>query len=1802
MPSVRPVVFLAFADARNDLDSLRVEGWSLRDQFDELKQRGVIADVIVEERASLERLYAAFQKYRDRIALFHFGGHADGDYLLLQSALEPTPAYADGLATLLGQQRGLKLVFLNGCSTRPQVKRLLDAGVPAVVATAKPIVDVVAVEFAMAFYRALTTGGDGLNGGLSVAAAFAAAQGFVNAAHGGPTRNLVAETPEHGDVTDDLGFPWSLQVRKGAEQVERWNLFDDDPLFGLPPLPDDIGWPAEPFRKLEWFGREHARIFFGRGRAVRELYDLLTRPAGPADARVLLYYGQTGVGKTSVLAAGLLPRLEGSHRVRYLRRSADLGLLGTLKAGLFDLRLMSSVMDVTGLPSEGTALIIVADVRNVLHFLIFDADGNKVEDTVETQLPGKAPEVSALKSQLRALWGVTQLSQDDEVRVLIAVASIVGHTRFDPAADPFALGRAWRAAETGGRPLVVVLDQAEEVYTRPLVAPPSADDAEALARTWVDPEAEVRALVEAVRAAFDPARPERPAGRLVLGFRKEWLDEFEKACKAASLSFESVPLGPLDRGGAVEAIEGPAREPGYRLAIAPAPPGEPPLAEFIADDLLDTLADPRVNAVSPVAPTLQVLLTRMWADARARDRDRPTFDRPLYVALKEKGYELDKVLDQQLAAIGEEDQEAVLSGLILDLLDFFTTPLGTAAGHARGEVHARYPRQDASRLDGLLRRCQDRYLLVETGVGTGRDVSYRLVHDTLAPLVRDRFQRSLDLGPRARRTLEKRALEWADGRDGPPLDPHDLSVIKDAKPYMPALTPDQRRLIAASHKAERRRLREKEESDRKLVEAQQGEEQARDEHQREIELRLKDQKEANLRQQADNRRLRRLFYGLLGGLALALIFLALAAVETKIAGERRKEAEKSADEAKKQTVIAETNATRAQESLASSYLRAIGQNEFTFTKVELDALLALAGEKDNRVRHFFFEQALATASNAIQFQYRARAAVHCGVRFDESLRRRVHELVLGALSQPSAQDDEAAFPIRLAATLVGIELGSQNLREGASFTREAFDVLSNPRAGLSTGLLRLPKNILTDLYIKAMASRAVGSAAAVELVKKGVSLGLIKPFAPSLRGTEADAASARAGELVGSATPEQLVGLMESLADLQGAEAVRTRTIAATRVLELIGSKVWGNPTLIIGSKDWGNPTLTESLKRLGPYLPDDPNSPVAARVNALVQSANLYHLRSLYQALVTFPEPIAAPARSLVVGRAKHLIASAVADQLVFVLEGLKVRPEDREIFSISDVADRASVLAETARPSDFKALLEVWARIPGGMAPATGRSVIGRVLSLAGSANHDGIVVLTQVTTALPRESAAKAKDVVASRIRELAGSAYDHQIAALTIALNSLPDQIGISARVALADRAMKLINPHPSLWVNNSLYCRSLAELAPKLPVESKSAIAALVSRHARSASSFEIDDLLLLAASILDQVTNEAMAALSDRIRELAPRVEPNWLGRWLKAMDRLPGGLLLTARSAAVARALELARTDKSGELMAALNELPEGVLPEVRAEVAVRHASRLLRTADSAWLVNAASSHRTIDHFVEVASKLKPEKQRDVATQAVELARTAPAERLAPLLRVLGMLGTEEWAKARAAAAARASELCRGETDPLELQQLSWALGSLRSAEWVHARTAAGARMRELARSAGKDQLSALATTLELLPDAEWAEARSEMTSRLLAYLEQSDAESAFAFFGEPALGSIGLPLAGPFLNLTRGSDSTILVKVLIHPFAFRDDERAILGAIQDRLEPGAARWLTPWDLFDWLDAHRDRPEAQRLRLSDSG
>ena len=70
--------------------------------------------------------------------------------------------------------------------------------------------------------------------------------------------------------------------------------------------------------------------------------------------------------------------------------------------------------------------------------------------------------------------------------------------------------------------------------------------------------------------------------------------------------------------------------------------------------------------------------------------------------------------------------------------------------------------------------------------------------DTLAPLVRQRFDESNRPGQRAHRILENRMVDWKDGQEGTPLDPADLMVVEAGLSGVGALDVDQRRLFDAS--------------------------------------------------------------------------------------------------------------------------------------------------------------------------------------------------------------------------------------------------------------------------------------------------------------------------------------------------------------------------------------------------------------------------------------------------------------------------------------------------------------------------------------------------------------------------------------------------------------------------------------------------------------------------------------------------------------------------------------------------------------------------------------------------------------------------------------------------------------------------------------------------------------------------------------------------------------------------------------------------------------------------------------------
>ncbi len=693
-----PVILLAFANDRTGQFA------SLREEL--ARERREIGSVLAEAEqarwckvevlpeATPGDVVKAFQypPWRGRIVIFHFSGHADSEHLLFESENGGVQAAAGmDLAEFLGRQKSLRLVFLNGCATEGQVSDLLSAGMPAVIATRSKVDSLAACDFAVLFYRALA------QGRLSLQNAFQEARSGARLLRGsadnrpfGAERGLIFSESTEQALTNQR-HAWRLHIRPGGEAVNDWCL-DPDPLAGLR-LPSDIGLPAAPFLNLQSFSREQAGIFFGRAKAIKAMHDQLTEPDAAA---IALLCGQSGVGKSSFLFAGLLPRLE-------------------------------SVFE------------IVAFERPPLT----QADNLKNTQTINFQ---------ALNSQ-------TGLAAN------------------------FADACRLRASEPG-KSLLIVVDHAEK-----LLPENGADvkDWEALRRQWV----------ELFKIGSEAGRC-----KWLLSFRKEWLADMTAALDAHALPHSLTVLERLDRQGLLEAIEGVFQNPRcrdkYRLTLGAGRDGLP-LAVNIADDLL-------ADRLAPLAPTLQILMSRLWARAKALNDAEPEISLELYEQEKRRGLLLQDFLQERMAELEHISPELAQSGLALDILHRHTNELGAAVQCSMTVLEAEYA-HCVSGLHAVVDFFESCFVLTDaTGAGRGAPKFTRLSHDTLAPLVRREFQDSIRPGQQARRLLEERIKRALTA-----LPVEDLPVVESGRGGMRQWTSAECKLVQSARLARglglRRRLK-----------------------------------------------------------------------------------------------------------------------------------------------------------------------------------------------------------------------------------------------------------------------------------------------------------------------------------------------------------------------------------------------------------------------------------------------------------------------------------------------------------------------------------------------------------------------------------------------------------------------------------------------------------------------------------------------------------------------------------------------------------------------------------------------------------------------------------------------------------------------------------------------------------------------------------------------------------------------------------------------------------------------------------
>ena len=234
------------------------------------------------------------------------------------------------------------LAFLNACQTAESgqtgsfLEVLHSFGFTGAIATERQTIDNFANEFGLAFLRGFLSEGKPLGELLHGLRLKMAPLGLLYGAHCppeirvevGPRTTSTQSVPEH--PRRGPASPGPCSRAKACSVRARRRCSDRSTL------------PAEPYRSLGYYDEADRALFTGRDADVVRFAATLDRP----DTRILVLHGESGIGKSSFLRAGVIPYLEEECvGYRFLRRpdgavviiQAAKDLVGQLAQALLDM-------------------------------------------------------------------------------------------------------------------------------------------------------------------------------------------------------------------------------------------------------------------------------------------------------------------------------------------------------------------------------------------------------------------------------------------------------------------------------------------------------------------------------------------------------------------------------------------------------------------------------------------------------------------------------------------------------------------------------------------------------------------------------------------------------------------------------------------------------------------------------------------------------------------------------------------------------------------------------------------------------------------------------------------------------------------------------------------------------------------------------------------------------------------------------------------------------------------------------------------------------------------------------------------------------------------------------------------------------------------------------------------------------------------------------------------------------------------------------------------------------------------------
>jgi tetratricopeptide (TPR) repeat protein len=507
---------------------------------------------------SLFELEWALKERRPHI--IYWLGHARPDVLYLGQV----PVCQNLLGNLLRNTRRRipdqlgGLVFLNACRTAEPaelgsfLETFHDAEFSGLIGTEEQTFDSFAHPFGLSVLEQFLTPGTPIGGVLRDLREAHGPLGLLYGAYCPPDLHIrVEQVPARLEARPAVSLTAAGGRMLSGTDLSTEGAMPERPLPDLPYLP------------LGSYGPGHRALFAGRDEDIARFALILDR----AETRVMVLHGESGVGKTSFLRAGLIPYLEEDCiGYRFLRDRSGVDE-GARTPVLF--------VRATEDPAAQMAQALCESVARPVHYR------TPTGEVIKVDLP----------------W---ELATELDLAELPVAAVLADRLRDDPSLLARLLIRLSRVLPVTP---VLVIDQAEEVFT--------------LARSAAEDGGPERVL-EMIRHVGEG----RGDYKLIVSLRTEYYGRFVSAIRggpAAAAGVRDYLLTDLDEAAMVEVIRRPTLQ--HRLPHTTEIPFEKYRGFCYADDVPEDIARQVAHSgrTDGVALLLQVICAQLFERAMARE-------------------------------------------------------------------------------------------------------------------------------------------------------------------------------------------------------------------------------------------------------------------------------------------------------------------------------------------------------------------------------------------------------------------------------------------------------------------------------------------------------------------------------------------------------------------------------------------------------------------------------------------------------------------------------------------------------------------------------------------------------------------------------------------------------------------------------------------------------------------------------------------------------------------------------------------------------------------------------------------------------------------------------------------------------------------------------------------------------------------------------------------------------------------------------------------------------------------------------